>query len=242
MLGAIVGSFLATILIRWPQGQGAMAGRSRCDGCARTLGAGELVPLLSFALLRGRCRSCGTRIDWRSPAMELAAGLIGVAAVLAHPLPMALATAVFGWFLLVLAALDAEHQWLPDVLTLPLIPLGLGAGFLGFGPPLLDRVIGAVAGLAALWLLGFVYQRVRGREGLGGGDPKLLAGIGAWVGVLALPFVLLGAGVIGLLAVLVMRVRGARIDGATRVPLGALMAAAAWPAWLAGDVLISLAL
>ena len=239
VLGAIIGSFLATILVRWPRGESALAGRSRCDGCGRALRAWELVPILSSLIQRGRCRRCGARIDRRHVAIELAGALIGVVALVAHPLPLALATALLGWWLLILAALDVEHQWLPDALTLPPIPLGLGAAWLGLGPPLLDRLLGVVIGGGILWLLGFLYSRLRGREGLGGGDPKLLAAIGAWVGVLQLPFVLLGAGIVGLIALAAMRVRGVEVARTTRLPLGALMAVTAWPIWIAGDAFYS---
>jgi leader peptidase (prepilin peptidase)/N-methyltransferase len=146
---------------------------------------------------------------------------------------------VFGLMLLIMAALDAEHQWLPDALTWPLIPLGLLTAWIGWGPPLLDTVLGALMGAGVLWALGWIYVRLRGREGIGGGDPKLLAGIGAWVGVLQLPLVLLGAGLFGLLAVALMRARGLSVDAATRLPLGTLMALAAWPIWLAGEGIYS---
>lgn len=237
--GAIVGSFLATILVRWPQGRSVVAGRSQCDGCGAALGPAELVPILSFLVARGRCRRCGARIDARHALIEAAAGLIGLVAMVAHPLPMAAATMVFGLFLLILAALDAEHQWLPDALTLPLIPLGLLAAWLGWGPPLVDRAVGVVAGGGMLWGLAWLYRRLRGREGLGGGDPKLLAGIGAWVGVLHLPLVLLGAGLFGLAAAALMHLRGARVGAATRLPLGTLMALAAWPIWLTSGEIYS---
>ena len=239
VVGAIIGSYLATILVRWPQGRSAVSGRSRCDACGQVLGALELVPILSFAAARGRCRRCGARIDGRHILVEAAAGLVGLVSMLAHPLPMAVATLVFGLMLLVIAALDAEHQWLPDALTLPLIPLGLLAGAGGWGPPLLDRAIGAVAGGGVLWAIGWIYARLRGREGLGGGDPKLLAGIGAWVGVLHLPLVLLGAGMAGLVMVAAMRLRGRAVEATTRLPLGTLLALAAWPIWLSYEAIYS---
>jgi leader peptidase (prepilin peptidase)/N-methyltransferase len=232
LAGLIVGSFLATILIRWPEGRSVVGGRSACDDCWVALGARELVPLLSYLAQRGRCRRCGAAIDPRHPLMEVAAAIIGVAALVAHPLPLGIATALLGWWLLILAALDAEHQWLPDALTLPLIPVGLLAGWAGLGPPLVDRVAGAAAGWAVLALMAWGYKRLRGREGLGGADPKLLAALGAWLGALQLPLVLVGAGLIGLLAVGVIRLRGGQVTGATRLPLGTLMALAAWPIWL----------
>ena len=115
---------------------------------------------------------------------------------------------------------------------MPLIPLGLLVAWLGPGEPLVDRAIGAAAGGIGLWLIGVLYRAARGREGLGGGDPKLLAAIGAWLGWTFLPIVLLGAGILGLVAALTMRARGQEVAATTRLPLGALMALAAWPIWL----------
>ena len=232
LLGAILGSFIATILIRWPQGRSVIAGRSRCDSCGRPLGPGDMVPILSYAALHGKCRACGVRIDRRQFAVELAAATLGLVALVAHPLPLAAITLGLGLWLLLLAMLDLEHQWLPDRLTLPLVPLGLMAAWAGFGPSLIERAIGAVAGWAALFLIALAYRRLRGRDGMGGGDPKLLAAIGAWVGALQLPFVLLGAGLLGLAAILLMRLRGEQVSATTRLPLGTLMAVAAWPIWL----------
>jgi len=232
LFGVIFGSFLATLLIRWPQGRSVIAGRSTCDSCGAALGVADLVPLLSYAALRGRCRRCGAAIDRRHVAVELAAATVGFVALVAHPLPLAIVTMALGLWLLLVAMLDVEHQWLPDPLTLPLILFGLLAGWAGFGPPLRERLLGAAIGWAGLVLIAFVYRRLRGREGLGGGDPKLLAGIGAWIGALQLPFILLGAGLLGLAAVLLMRLRGEPVGAATRLPLGALMAVAAWPVWI----------
>lgn len=232
IVGLIVGSFLAVILIRWPSGHSAARGRSRCDSCGRTLEPAELIPILSWFLVRGRCRGCGAEIDRRHLAAEAGAALVGLTAVLAHPLPLAAVTALFGWWLFLLAALDVEHHWLPDRLTLPLIPAGLLAAWAGYGPGLEDRAIGAAAGFAVLALIAWGYRRMRGREGMGGGDPKLFAAIGAWLGWAQLPYVLLGAGLIGLGVVLMMRMRGQAVAATDRLPLGALMALAAWPIWL----------
>ena len=231
-LGVIAGSFLATILIRWPRGEGAVAGRSTCDSCGTVLRARDLVPVVSYLAARGRCRRCGARIDARHLAVELAAAMVGFVALLAHPLPLGGVTALLGWWLLLIALLDLQHHWLPDKLTLPLIPLGLVAAWAGFGPPLAERAAGAAIGWSALVLIAILYRQTRRREGMGGGDPKLLAAIGAWVGALQLPFILLGAGVLGLAAVLLMRLRGEEVNATSRLPLGTLMALTAWPAWL----------
>lgn len=239
VLGLAAGSFVATAAIRWPAGRSVLSGRSRCDACEAPLRARELVPAFSFLFQRGRCRRCGGRIDPNQFAVELASGMIGLVAALAHPLPLALVTALFGWWLLLIAALDLERQWLPDRLTLPLIPLGLAAAWAGFGPPLAERAAGAAIGWAALFSIAWLYRRLRGRDGLGGGDPKLLGAIGAWVGAWQLPVILLGAGLVGLAAVLMMRLRGEAVTATTRLPLGTLMALTAWPVWLviAGGVL-----
>jgi leader peptidase (prepilin peptidase)/N-methyltransferase len=230
--GAIVGSFLATVLVRWPAGRSAATGRSKCDGCGAALGPLELVPILSYLFSRGRCRRCGERIDRRHLAVELVAALIGAAALLLGGWPLGAAGAILGWWLLILAALDIEHHWLPDRLTLPLIPAGLFVAAAGIGPPLVDRLIGAAAGFLLLWAIGAGYAWLRGREGLGGGDPKLFAAIGAWLGWQFLPFVMLGAGLLGLAALLVLRLRGSAVAATDRLPLGTLMAACAWPLWL----------
>lgn len=232
LAGLIAGSFLATALIRWPKGEGVARGRSRCDACATPLGARELMPLLSHAVQRGRCRHCGARIDARHLAVEFAAATVGLVAMAAHSWPLGAVTALLGWWLLLAAMLDLEQQWLPDRLTLPLIPLGLLAAWAGFGPALGERALGAVVGWATLALLALLYRLVRHREGMGGGDPKLLAALGAWVGIWHLPVVLLGAGLFGLGAVLLMRLRGEQVTATSRLPLGTLMILAAWPVWL----------
>ena len=210
-----------------------MLGRSACDSCGGVIAPWDLVPILSWLLLRGRCRRCGAAIDRRHPAVELAGAAVAVASVLAHPLPEAALTALLGWVLLLIAMLDLDHHWLPDKLTLPLLGLGLAAAAAArFGPSFADRLVGAVAGYLTLYLISKVYLRLRGREGLGGGDPKLFAAIGAWLGWQALPLVMLGAGCAGLAAVLLQRLQGRPVAATDRLPLGTLMALVAWPAWL----------
>jgi leader peptidase (prepilin peptidase) / N-methyltransferase len=230
--GLVMGSFLATALIRWPLGQSVVRGRSRCDACAAPLRARDLIPLVSHAVSRGRCRQCGARIDVRHLAVELASATVGLVALAAHSLPLALITALLGWWLLLAAMLDLEHQWLPDGLTLPLIPLGLAAAWVGFGPPLAERAAGAAIGWAALFLIASLYRALRGREGMGGGDAKLLGALGAWIGAWYLPVILFGAGLLGLAAVLAMRLRGETVSATSRLPLGTLMILTAWPVWL----------
>lgn len=192
----------------------------------------DLVPILSHVALGGRCRHCGAGIDPRHLAVEIGAALVGLVAFLAFAGVEALVAALFGWWLLLLAIIDLEHHWLPNRLTLPLLPLGLAVAWAGVGPPLADRIIAAAAGYAVLTLIAWSYRRVRGREGLGGGDPKLLAALGAWLGWQQLPLVLVGAGLVGLGAIGTRWLRGEAVAATDRLPLGTLMALAAWPLWL----------
>lgn len=233
VLGAIFGSFIAALVIRWPQGRSVLVGRSHCDSCDTVLGPRDLVPLLSALASGGRCRTCETAIDpihWR---IELVALSIGLSAGLLIGGPAALAVAIFGWLLLALAALDITDFWLPDRLTILLALAGLASGLAAIAPPLADRLIGGAAGFAGLWAVGAAYKAYRGYEGLGGGDPKLLGAIGLWIGWRLLPVVLVLAGMAGLGVVLfwVLTGRGARLDD--RLPFGALLAIAAYPTALA---------
>lgn len=232
LVGVIAGSYLSTIVVRWPQGRAAR-GRSECDQCGRALGIADLMPLISWAMARGRCRTCGGPIDRRHPAIEAGCAAMGAAALLLAPGPAGLAGALFGWLLIALAVLDVDHFWLPDRLTLTLALCGIGGGLLGFPPSLIDRGIGGVAGFLSLALVAIAYRAARGREGLGQGDAKLLGAIGFWLGWRALPFVLLGASLGGLVVALGLRFAGRRIGADTRLPLGTLLAAAAIAWWLA---------
>lgn len=231
-IGAIIGSFLATIVSRWPREQSVVTGRSRCDGCGRALNALDLVPLLGWVIARGTCRSCGARIDPAHPLIELGCALIGAFCAWAFPPVPAALLAVGGWLLLTLAVLDARHFWLPDALTLPLAALGLTLGDWVLPASFPDRVIGAVAGAGLLFVIALGYRRLRGREGLGLGDAKLLGAIGAWAGWQALPFLLFFASLAALVWALALRIRGRSIDAQTRVPLGTFLCLAAVPAWI----------
>lgn len=238
ILGAIIGSFLATAAIRWPAGRQVTRGRSACDHCGRTLGPVDLIPIAGFLIRRGRCASCGAAIDRRHLMIEVAAALIGLASFAAVPGPIGVGGALFGWMLLLLGVLDVEHFWLPDRLTWLLALLGIAAGAVGLPPFPNDRLIGLLVGFTGLWLVGALYKALRKREGLGGGDPKLFGAIGAWLGWGALPYVLLLAGFVGIGAVLAARARGEAVSATMRVPLGALMAVAAWPIWLVQNAVI----
>jgi len=232
LLGAIIGSFLATLVIRWPEGRG-LGGRSACDACGAELRWFELVPLVSFLGQGGRCRRCGSPIAAQHFVIELLCAIVGGLALWRYPGIEGSMGAAFGWLLVALAALDLRHFWLPDRLTAAVALLGVAGAFAGLHPPPLDRLIGGVGGFALLWSIGAAYRLVRKREGLGAGDPKLFGAIGLWVGWQALPFVLLGASAAGLGMALMLMLRQ-RVTATTRLPLGTLLAVAAFPVWLLG--------
>ncbi len=211
------------VIRRWPAGEDFVAGRSRCDACGVTLGWAELVPVLSFVLLRGRCRHCGAAIGWFALGVELAAFGAGAAALAADgPAPVAWADAALGWALLLAAWIDAETLLLPDMVTLPLVLAGLGVTAWQNPGALTDHAAAAAAGFTAFWLLNAGYRALRGRDGLGTGDAKLLAAAGAWLGLAALPWLVFAAAVLGIAA--------HAIPGATRagrqMPFGPALAVA----------------
>jgi leader peptidase (prepilin peptidase)/N-methyltransferase len=237
VVAPFIGSFLSVVVTRLVRGKTVVAGRSACDACGHPLGVLDLVPLASFAALRGRCRHCGAAIDPVHPALEIGALAVALWAALTTGDWLLVATCVLGWTLLALAAIDLRDGLLPDVLTFPLLAIGLAVSY-GIDPALLvDHIIGAATGFIAFAALAYLYRRLRGREGLGLGDAKLLAAEGAWVGWIGLPTIILFAAVIGLIAVLVQSRRG-RVRAATdRLPFGPALAFAGWLVWLYGPLI-----
>ena len=232
LAGLIAGSFLATLMLRWPDGR-TLGGRSACDGCGQSLSAIELVPLLSYAMQHGRCRQCGITIDSTHPLMELTCAITGGAALSLSPTPGAWIAAGAAWLLIALAMLDLRHFWLPDRLTIGLALVAGGGGMvLAIPPAPVERIIGGAVGFLSLALVARGYRKLRGREGLGGGDPKLFGAIGLWLGWQALLHVLLAATMLALLGVGLLALRGGTIHATLRVPLGTALAVAAIGFWL----------
>jgi leader peptidase (prepilin peptidase)/N-methyltransferase len=194
------------------------------------------VPVVSWLATGGRCRHCRARIGWFYPAVEVAALVIAVLSVGADRGAAAWIDAGFGWWLLVLGWIDWRHKILPDVLTLPLIPLGLAVAGSLEPENLPDPLLGVAAGFFGLSLVAWIYRRMRGREGLGRGDVKLFAAAGAWVGASGLPSVLAGAALGGLAAASGMMLAGWRLDRQSALPFGPFLAAATWLVWLYGPV------
>jgi leader peptidase (prepilin peptidase) / N-methyltransferase len=237
VLGLAVGSFLNVCIHRLPLGQSLSTPGSRCPKCGYALRWFDNVPVASYALLAGRCRKCRAPISIRYPVVEVATMLLFV-----------LHGAVFGWTALlvprlvfacamvVLFAIDLEHHLLPDVITLPGIALGLVSSAV-LPPGLMDALIGVVVGGGVLWLVSEAYYRYSGHEGMGGGDIKMLAMIGAFLGwELALLTLVLSSFVGSLVGLLV--ILGRRGGMKYALPYGTFLALGALTASLAGDAIL----
>jgi leader peptidase (prepilin peptidase)/N-methyltransferase len=230
-----VGSFLGVLVRRLPARQTVARGRSHCEACGATLGPLEMVPLVSYALQRGRCRHCGAPIAPMHLGIELAALAVAASAAIAVPGGAFLWTGcALGWCLLTLAWIDFRTFWLPDVLTLPLILAGLAQAAWLQPDRLTERALAAAIAYTLLFLLAWSYRALRKRDGLGMGDAKLLAAGGAWLGIVALPWVVVAGSVLALLYALALRARGTKLTNTLRLPFGPFLAAGIWAAWLVG--------
>lgn len=231
--GLAVGSFLGLVSVRLPAGEDVVLGRSRCRSCRRSLSWGDLIPVASYIAMRGRCRTCHASVSARYPTIEIISCGIGIAAgFLGSTVAEAMLTAILGWQLLLIAVVDLEHFWLPDRLTLPLLATGLVAAIVVQPAALSDALLGAVVGFVSLYLLALVYRKLRGREGLGGGDPFLFAAVGAWVGWADLPVVLLVACAAGLGAVALHFLAGRQLQSDSRMAFGPLLAFGTFAVWI----------
>lgn len=198
VLGAVVGSFLNVVIARVPRGESLVKPRSRCPGCRSAIAWYDNVPIVSWLLLRGKCRRCGTRISPRYLVVELAGGLLALACLRQFGLTYrSAALFVFLCALLALTYIDVDHWLLPRRITAPFIGVGLLASLLPGGPGIASSALGAAVGFAALALVGFVAERLLKKEALGGGDVWLLSMIGAWLGLRSLLPVILLASVQG---------------------------------------------
>ena len=227
VFGLVIGSFLNVCICRLPASQSIVSPRSRCPQCGHLIRAHDNIPVLSYVFLRGRCRDCGTRISARYPLVEILSGAFAA---------MTIARFGFGWTALILYSLvaaflvitfiDIDHRIIPDVITLPGIPIGLAASF---GPGIispLESLIGILAGGGSLFLVAWIYQAIAKREGMGGGDIKFLAMIGAfigWKGVLFTIFVASLTGTLAGMALIFRRREGMKLA----VPFGPFLAVGA---------------
>jgi leader peptidase (prepilin peptidase) / N-methyltransferase len=213
---------------------------SHCPHCNHRIRWYENVPVVSWALLKGRCSGCKAAISKRYPIIELLTGLVAGLCAWRFGYDPWLIFMLYGSFtLLALAVIDLDTTLLPDDLTYPLLWAGLLASVLGVSPVSLpDAVIGAMAGYLALWSLYWVFKLLTGKEGMGYGDFKLLAALGAWLGWQYLPVVVLLSSVVGLVFAVSMMASGS-VKRDQGIPFGPYLAIAGWIALLWGEVIVS---
>ncbi|GAA0830230.1 prepilin peptidase [Cupriavidus pauculus] len=247
-IGLIVGSFLNVVIHRLPRmmdfdeanyiaevrGEplphparyNLMAPRSACPHCGHQIAAWENIPIVSYVFLRGRCSACKAPISIRYPLVEAVSGVLSALAMWHFgPTVQALAAIVMIWALIAAFMIDADTQLLPDQITLPLLWLGLLLNLQGWFVPLQDAVIGAAAGYLSLWSVYWLYKLIRGREGMGYGDFKLMGALGAWFGWQALPALILMSSIVGAVlggAMLLLQRKGSE----TTFPFGPYIAGA----------------
>ena len=257
LLGLCIGSFLNVVVHRlplmlergWKLESAELLGvkvddspevtlsrpRSRCPSCATAIAWHQNIPVLSYALLRGRCAACKARIAARYPLIEIGTGILFAAVGWRFgATPMSLLWCGFAATLVALAAIDWDTTLLPDNLTLPLLWAGLVSSLLGWTIPLSDSLWGAVVGYLSLWSVYWLFKLSTGKEGMGFGDFKLLAALGAWLGLKMILPILLAASMIGAVVGLVMKFGGSLREG-RYVPFGPFLAGAGLAVMLAGQ-------
>lgn len=209
--------------------------RSRCPHCHHLIRAWENIPLLSYVFLRGKCHACGHAISMRYPLIELlSAILVTLVAWKFGVTPQAGMALLLTWALLALTFIDLDHLYLPDDITLPFLWLGLLAGLYGVFTDITSSVWGAAAGYAVLWTIYIVFKKFTGKEGMGFGDFKLLAMLGAWLGWQKLPAIIFMSSLVGAvvgISLILLR----RHQRGTPIPFGPYLAAAGWIVLLWGD-------
>ncbi len=258
ILGLLVGSFLNVVILRLPvmmerrwrrecaefldhpanendEPFDLVTPRSRCPHCGHLITALENIPVISYLVLRGRCRSCGASISARYPFIELLSA--GVAITVAWQFGVTWQTAfalLLSWALLALTFIDLDRTWLPDDITLPFLWLGLLVNTAGLFTDPVSAIIGAVAGYLVLWFVYQVFKKLTGKEGMGYGDFKLLAMLGAWLGWQAIPLIVILSSLVGTvfgLGFILLR----RLGREQPIPFGPYLAIAGWIALLWGE-------
>ena len=238
LVGLLVGSFLNVCIYRLPRRESIVWPASRCTACGRGLAWFENVPVVSWLLLRGRCRTCGAPISPMYPIVELTTAFVFAGGVIVYgPSALSAVRLAFACALIVLFAIDLRHRILPDVITLPGIVAGFAASW--FLPPgWISSLIGIAGGGGILLAIAEVYYRVRGQEGLGMGDVKMLAMIGAFLGwplmVLTLVFASFAGSIVG-----VALIASGRGNLQAALPFGTFLAVGALVAAVAGDPILA---
>jgi leader peptidase (prepilin peptidase)/N-methyltransferase len=198
LVGLALGSFINVCIYRIPLKKSIVHPPSSCPNCGKKIRFYDNIPLVSYLLLLGKCRHCRHLISWRYPAVEAIIGLLSLALFIRYGLSYQYVLfLLFTAALVTISFIDLDHQIIPDVLSLSGIIAGFAISLIPGDISWLDSLIGVISGGGALFLVGFVYEKLTGKQGMGGGDVKLLAMIGAWMGWRALPFVLLISSLMG---------------------------------------------
>ncbi len=208
---------------------------SRCPSCGNRIRALQNIPVLSYLLLRGRCASCGWRIPMRYPAVETLAGAMSLVVAWQFGVSVqTVAVLLFTWSLIALSFIDLDTQLLPDSITLPMLWAGLAFNLFAVMVPLWDAVVGAMCGYGILWTVYQAFRLLTGKEGMGFGDFKLLAMLGAWAGWQSLPLTILLSSVLGaIVGVSLMAFKGQNRE--VPIPFGPYLAVAGWISLIWGD-------
>ena len=227
VFGAMIGSFLNVCIWRIPEGMSIVFPSSHCPKCGQSIRPWDNIPILSWLFLHGRCRDCGEPISPRYPLVEILTALVSLAVFwLYGPSLQYLAGFLFAAVLIVITFIDFDHQIIPDVISLPGIPVFFLLGWLVMGVPLWESLIGILAGGGFLYLIAVGYELLTKREGMGGGDIKLLAMIGAFLGWKSLFFVVFMSSILGAaIGVVLILIKGKDMKYA--VPFGPFLSIAA---------------
>jgi leader peptidase (prepilin peptidase) / N-methyltransferase len=260
VIGLLVGSFLNVVIYRLPKMMqrewrsdclefleqpaeethekfNLILPRSRCGNCGHKITAWENIPIISYLFLRGKCSSCKAHISIQYPLVELFTGIVSLWIALHFGVTLQTAFALlFSWTLIAASGIDIGHKLLPDTMTLPLMWLGILLGFFDIFVDLETSVIGAMAGYMSLWSVYIVFKVITGKEGMGHGDFKLLAMLGAWMGWKMLLVIVLTSSFVGAVVGLTMIVLK-KSSRATQIPFGPYLAAAGWISLLYGEQL-----
>jgi leader peptidase (prepilin peptidase)/N-methyltransferase len=235
VLGACVGSFLNVCILRLPNDQSLVRPPSTCPTCRQRIAWRDNIPIVSWLLLRGKCRWCHAPISVQYPLIEAAVAVLWVMAVVAYgPTVRALAAALLGTLLLGIAVTDARHYIIPDEFSWGGLVLGLGLSLAGGGAAFLQAVLGAGAGFALLYAVALAGQWLFGEEAMGGGDIKMMAMVGAFVGWKGVLLTLFTGALLGLLIFVPLTLRKKRL-----VPFGVFLAMGAALAFVFGDAIIA---
>jgi len=235
IFGAVVGSFLNVCIFRIPAEESIIKPLSQCPRCHHPVRFYDNIPIISFILLRGKCRDCGGKISWRYPLVELITAALALLLFLQFGLTLKfLAFFIFTAVLIVITFIDLDHQIIPDVVTLPGIPIFLLVAIFVVKVPWMESLIGLLIGGGLLFAIAFIYQLITKREGMGGGDIKLLAMVGGFLGWKSLIFILLfssfSGAIVGITAMIIKKQ-----DMKYAVPFGPFLSAAAIAYLFLGD-------